>query len=141
MKETKRIADIQKRTENLYQRSLQNTFSQNEIKDFYLTRKNEILQGIWPKNDTQVVPIVSPPGGGRDRKAVDRGPIDRGSDIQLSSKYHRAQLNKNPENYNQPWYKADAKRYAAEPGKRVSSTGNTYYEYRINRSDQPGKKI
>lgn len=83
MKETKRIADIQKRTEAMYQRSLQNTFSKNEITDFYLKRKSEIEQGIWPKNETQVVPIISPGPGGRDRKAVDRGPIDRGGAVSI----------------------------------------------------------
>lgn len=71
MKETKRIADIQKRTEELYQRSLQPNFSKNEIKNFYMKRKKEIEQGIWPKNDTQVVPIISPGPGGRDRKGID----------------------------------------------------------------------
>ncbi|NBT88366.1 MAG: hypothetical protein EBT51_08710 [Flavobacteriaceae bacterium] len=142
LKETKRIADIQKRTEALYQRSLQNTFSENEIKDFYLKRKSEIEQGIWPKNDTQVVPIVSPAGGGRDRKAIDRGPIDPGNGVvQMGTKYDRDWLNKNPSGYDMPWYKADKKRIAAPPGKRVSSTGNVYYEYRINRSDEPGKNI
>ncbi len=71
LKETRRIADMQKRTEALYQRVLQNTFSKNEIKDFYMKRKSEIEMGIWPKNDTQVVPIISPGPGGSDRKAID----------------------------------------------------------------------
>lgn len=142
LKETKRIADIQRRTEALYQRSLQNTFSKNEIIDFYLKRKSEIEQGIWPTNDTQVVPIVSPGPGGRDRKAVDVGPIDQDNvNVQMGTKYDRAQMNKNPDIYKRPWYEADKKRIAAPPGKRVSSTGNVYYEYRINRSDQPGKNI
>jgi len=142
MKQTKRIADMQKRTEAMYQRSLKTTFSDNEIKDFYLKRKSEIEQGIWPKNDTQVVPIISPGPGGRDRKAVDRGPIDPGSGaVQMSNKYDRAQMNKKPELYKRPWWEADKKRIAAPPGKRVSSTGNVYYEYRINRSDEPGRNI
>jgi len=37
--------------------------------------------------------------------------------------------------------KIDAKRKALAPGKRVSSSGNTYWETRKNRSDSPGKKI
>lgn len=37
--------------------------------------------------------------------------------------------------------KLDAKRTALKPGKRVSAKGNTYYEYRANRSDlKPRKK-
>ena len=31
--------------------------------------------------------------------------------------------------------KADAKRKALKPGKRVSASGKTYYEYRANRTD------
>ncbi|MCH9746396.1 MAG: hypothetical protein K0U04_06745 [Proteobacteria bacterium] len=142
LSETKRLANVQMRTEDLYKKSLANRFSEDEIKAFYQTRKDQIQDHIWPKNETNVVPIVSP-GGGRpgDTISIEPGPTDPGSDIQMASKYDRARLNKNPENYKQPWYKADAKRYAAEPGKRISSTGNTYYEYRINRSDQPGRKI
>ena len=37
--------------------------------------------------------------------------------------------------------KIDAKRKALSPGKRISSSGNTYWETRKNRSDSPGKKI
>ena len=37
--------------------------------------------------------------------------------------------------------KADAKRTALKPGKRLSASGSTYYEYRANRSDlKPRKK-
>lgn len=35
----------------------------------------------------------------------------------------------------------DIKRKALLPGKRISKNGNTYYEYRKNRSDKKGKKI
>ena len=35
----------------------------------------------------------------------------------------------------------DKKRKALTPGKRISSSGNIYYEYRKNRSDKPGKMI
>ena len=37
--------------------------------------------------------------------------------------------------------KIDAKRKALAPGKRRSSAGNIYYEYRKSRSDIPGKMI
>lgn len=37
--------------------------------------------------------------------------------------------------------KIDAKRKALAPGKRISSAGNKYYEYRKNRSDKPGKLL
>jgi len=35
----------------------------------------------------------------------------------------------------------DAKRKALAPGKRISSSGNIYWESRRNRSDVPGKKV
>ena len=35
----------------------------------------------------------------------------------------------------------DKARKALPPGKRISKTGNIYYEYRANRSDMPGEKI
>ena len=37
--------------------------------------------------------------------------------------------------------KKDAARKALAPGKRISKTGNTYWETRKNRSDVPGKNI
>ena len=37
--------------------------------------------------------------------------------------------------------KIDAKRKALAPGKRISSSGNVYWESRANRSDKPGKKV
>ncbi len=37
--------------------------------------------------------------------------------------------------------KIDAKRKALAPGKRVSSSGNVYWETRKNRSDSPGKRL
>jgi len=139
LSETKRIAGVQKRTEDRYKQALANRFSEDEIKAFYQTRKDQIQNRIWPAQDTIVVPSFSPRPIDR---AADVGPIDRGSGAtQMASKYDRNQLNKNPEKYKQPWYKDDAKRIAAPPGKRVSNTGNVYYEYRINRSDQPGKNI
>jgi len=35
----------------------------------------------------------------------------------------------------------DSKRKALAPGKRISSSGNVYYEYRKSRSDVPGKMV
>lgn len=35
----------------------------------------------------------------------------------------------------------DRKRKALAPGKRISSSGNVYFERRKNRSDVPGKKV
>lgn len=35
----------------------------------------------------------------------------------------------------------DIVRKAISPGKRISKSGNIYYEYRKNRSDMSGKKI
>ncbi len=37
--------------------------------------------------------------------------------------------------------KKDAARKALAPGKRISKSGNTYWETRKNRSDVPGKSI
>ena len=37
--------------------------------------------------------------------------------------------------------KRDIVRQALPPGKRISKTGNIYWETRKNRSDSPGKKI
>ena len=37
--------------------------------------------------------------------------------------------------------KIDAKRKALAPGKRISSSGNIYWESRKNRSDKPGKLL
>ena len=37
--------------------------------------------------------------------------------------------------------KRDFVRKALPPGKRISKTGNVYWETRKNRSDSPGKKI
>ena len=37
--------------------------------------------------------------------------------------------------------KRDLVRQALPPGKRISKTGNVYWETRKNRSDSPGKKI
>ena len=37
--------------------------------------------------------------------------------------------------------KRDFVRQALPPGKRISKTGNVYWETRKNRSDSPGKKI
>jgi len=73
LSETKRIAQVQKRTEARYKQALANRFSEDEIKAFYQTRKDQIADRIWPKRDTQVVPIVSPGPGGR---PSDAAPID-----------------------------------------------------------------
>ncbi len=37
--------------------------------------------------------------------------------------------------------KIDSKRKALAPGKRISSSGKTYWETRKNRSDAVGKKV
>lgn len=136
MKEAKRIAKIQRKLEAKYFTMLKNQFSDQEINAFYEQRKTEIINRIWPKTDTQIVPIVSPGNS----TALDPGTkitFDPG----MGNKYDRDQMNKKPDLYKRPWWEADKKRIAAPPGKRVSSTGNIYYEYRINRSDEPGRNI
>jgi len=148
LKETKRLADMQKRYEALYVRSLKNTFSEDEIKDFYLKRKKEIEQGIWPRQNTQVVPIVSP-GGGSDKTAIDVGPIEPGSSAtQMGSPTDRSTWeypNVEKKNYqtkvpvrkryNERARNQDLRLKAKPPGKRISKSGNVYYERRVNRSD------
>lgn len=134
--ETKRIANKQRNIEARYYQFLKLNFSDQEINDFYETRKKEIIDRIWPKKDTQVVPIVSP-GNSTAIDSSAKITFDPG----MGSKYDRNWLNQNPKGYGMPWYKADKKRTAAPPGKRVSESGNVYYEYRINRSDEPGVNI
>ncbi len=87
MSETKRIANIQMRIEQLYKKSLANRFSEDEIKAFYQTRKDQIHGRIWPAQETNVVPIVSP-GGGRpgDEISIEPGPTDPGRDVEMRGK-------------------------------------------------------
>ncbi len=137
----RRIVTIQRKDEGRYNKFLKETYGNATTSQFYEQRKQEILSGIWPRTETTVVPVnvVSPgdvtPGGGR----ITTGPGT--GVVQMGTKYDREQMNKNPEFYKYPWYKSDSKRFAAPPGKRVSNTGNIYYDYRINRSDEPGKNI
>ncbi|RLC36975.1 hypothetical protein DRH27_04400 [Candidatus Falkowbacteria bacterium] len=155
MSETKRIANVQMRSEELYKKVLANRFSEDEIKAFYQTRKDQIQNRVWPKNETNVVPIVSP-GGGRpgDKISIEPGPTDPGSNVQMASPTNRKTWaypnveKKNYQtkvpvraNYNERARKQDLRIKAKSPGKRISKSGNVYYERRVNRSDYVRKNI
>jgi len=58
LSETKRIANVQMRTEDLYKKVLKQNFDQDTINGFYAERKKEIQDRVWPSQDTIVVPIV-----------------------------------------------------------------------------------
>ena len=58
LSETKRIANVQLRTEDLYKKVLKQNFDQDTINGFYAQRKKEIQDRIWPKQNTIVVPII-----------------------------------------------------------------------------------
>jgi len=133
MSETKRIANVQMRSEELYKKVLANRFSEDEIKAFYQTRKDQIQNRVWPKNETNVVPIVSP-GGGRpgDKISIEPGPTDPGNNIQMRGK----KMVRTPNTID---LDRDAKLDALPPGKRFTDGGGVYYEYRTNRSDWKGK--
>jgi len=133
MSETKRIANVQMRSEELYKKVLANRFSEDEIKAFYQTRKGQIQDRIWPAQETNVVPIVSP-GGGRpgDKISIEPGPTDPGSNIQMRGK----KMVRTPNTID---LDRDAKLDALPPGKRFTDGGGVYYEYRTNRSDWKGK--
>ena len=54
LSETKRIANVQLRTEDLYKKVLKQNFDQDTINGFYAQRKKEIQDRIWPKQNTTV---------------------------------------------------------------------------------------
>ena len=81
-KKIDRIVQTQRNLESMYKQNyLIPNFSQAEIDKFYQQRKQEIANGIWPNQFTNVVPSISP--AGRDRKAVDLSPIDRGGGLSI----------------------------------------------------------
>lgn len=157
LSETKRIANVQMRSEDLYKKVLKENFDQETINEFYAERKKQIQDRVWPNQDTTIVPNVEKknnfnrtalaPDAGREtitamaqqtalnfetanmrliNKALKQVPASK---AQLQTIKQRNNLIK------------DHKRSALAPGKRISADGNVYYEYRQNRTDQPGKTI
>jgi len=86
---------------------------------YYQERKDEIAAGIWPANDTQIVPVQH-----TDKKKVIPD-ADAGTVTILTPMSARD-------------IERDAKLDALPPGKRFTDAGTVYYEYRKNRSDYPG---
>ena len=54
--ETKRLAEEQRKYESLYNKVLEQRFTQDEILGFYQIRKDEIVNRIWPGQETVIVP-------------------------------------------------------------------------------------
>jgi len=121
LSETKRIANVQLRTEDLYKKVLKQNFDQDTINGFYAQRKKEIHDRIWPKQNTIVVPIIEKKTQ-TSATAFDPG-ANQGS---ITAMMGARDLER------------DAKLYAMPPGKRFTDAGTVYYEYRPNRSDYPG---
>jgi hypothetical protein len=139
MKAIKALAAGQKSLEARYKTFLLTQYGAAQVAQFYQQRKKQIMEGIWPYQDVPVVPQSV-----EDLFNVTETPVDPGSgggSGPMGSKYDREQLNKEPKNYNAPWYYKDRRRIAAPPGKRTSSSGKIYYEHRINRTDEPGINI
>ena len=121
LSETKRIANVQMRTEDLYKKVLKQNFDQDTINGFYAERKKQIQDRVWPSQDTIVVPIVQKKNQ-TSATAFDPG-ANQGSITAMMSARD---------------IERDAKLYAMPPGKRFTDAGTVYYEYRPNRSDYPG---
>lgn len=127
LSETKRIANVQMRSEDLYKKVLRENFDQDTINEFYAERKKEIQDRIWPSQDTIIVPIIEK------KMKVDPTAImpDAGQGSITAMMGART--------FNTIDIERDAKLDAKLPGKRFPEGGDPYYEYRTNRSDIPGK--
>ncbi len=55
--ETKRLAEEQRKFEALYNKVLQQRFTQDEILQFYQIRKDQIIERIWPGQETVIIPV------------------------------------------------------------------------------------
>ena len=127
LSETKRIANVQLRTEDLYKKVLKQNFDQDTINGFYAQRKKEIQDRIWPKQNTTVVPIIEKKNQ-TSATALDPG-ANQGSITAMMG----------ARTFNTVDIERDAKLDAKLPGKRFTEGGGVYYEYRTNRTDIPGK--
>ena len=127
MKRIKQIATNQRVIEQRYKAALVQEFGPAQVADFYEDRKAEIVAGIWPSTDTQIVPVKKNGMPGQ-VNVINR-------DANLVS---TAVTMGNKRTYNTVDLERDAAREAMPPGKRFTDAGTVYYEYRQNRSDYPG---
>lgn len=136
LSETKRIANVQMRTEDLYKKVLKQNFDQDTINGFYAERKKEIQDRIWPKQNTTVVPIIEKKNQ-TSATALDPG-ANQGSITAMMGGYDRKKrmIVRTPNTID---LDRDAKREALPPGKRFTDAGTVYYEYRTNRTDYKGR--
>ena len=131
LSETKRIANVQMRTEDLYKKVLKQNFDQDTINGFYAERKKEIQDRVWPSQDTIVVPIVQKKNQ-TSATALDPG-ANQGS---ITAMMGAKKMVRTPNTID---LDRDAKLDALPPGKRYTDGGGVYYEYRTNRSDWKGR--
>lgn len=154
-KSAKDLAELQRTAESNYKRSLQLRFSADQIAQFYQTRADQIMAGIWPAQETLIVPAVNGgsiptgpgsggPGGGTPEFDAGMG----GKRVPFAKYYVQSEnLYTVDDVWNKHTYRQtgkqgwanrqkDAKRKALPPGKRISAAGNVYYERRRNRSDR-----
>ena len=121
MKLIKQIAANQRAIEQRYKAALVQEYGAAQVADWYEDRKAEIVAGIWPSTDTQIVPVKK--NGMPSRVNVLK------PDVNLVSTAVTMGARD---------IERDAKREALPPGKRFTDAGTVYYEYRKNRSDYPG---
>lgn len=127
MKRIKQIAANQRAIEQRYKAALVQEYGAAQVADFYEDRKAEIVAGIWPSTDTQIVPVKK--NGMPNRVNVlkpDANLVNTAVTMGAKRTYNTVDLER------------DAAREAMQPGKRFTDAGTVYYEYRKNRSDYPG---
>ena len=105
---------------------LRPNFSQEEIDFFHQQRKNEIAAGIWPYQETNIVPLKKKPIQRVNVLKPDANLVTTGATMGANRTMNTVDLER------------DAAREAMPPGRRVTDAGTVYYEYRQNRSDYPG---
>ena len=126
-KRIKQIAANQRAIEQRYKAALVQEYGAAQVADFYEDRKAEIVAGIWPSTDTQIVPVKK--NGMPSRVNVlkpDANLVNTAVTMGAKRTYNTVDLER------------DANREALPPGKRFTDAGTVYYEYRQNRSDYPG---
>ena len=134
--EIRRLVNVQRKTEARYKDFLVNNVGPATVQGYYAQRKKEITDGIWPYQETTVVPETIKPDSvtpGNDQINVGPGL----GDAKQSHRKKRAQ-GKMVRTPNTVDFDADEKREALPPGRRVTDGGGVYYEYRTNRSDYKG---
>jgi len=127
MKRIKQIAANQRAIEQRYKAALVQEYGPAQVADFYEDRKAEIVAGIWPSTDTQIVPVKKNGMPGQ-VNVINRDANLVTTDVTMGNK----------RTYNTVDLERDAAREAMPPGKRFTDAGTVYYEYRQNRSDYPG---